>query len=765
MRTNLFLLSIALTFASHNIAAQNPAAMPTANYEWKNVPIVGGGFVDGFICHPNTPNVRYCRTDMGGAYRWEESQKQWIPLLDWVSNQESNLQGVESIALDPSDANRVYMACGTYTHQQGSILRSADGGKTFQRTDVPIAMGGNENGRGNGERMMVDPDNPDIIYFGTRQDGLWRSKDGGANWERVNSFPDVQEQVDPSDRRSYFNRGSGIIAVVFAKSNNKAKKAKSTVPSDIYVAVSLRDRESVFVSHDAGESWEAVNGQPTALRPTHMVLAGDGNLYITYADSPGPSQMTDGAVWKYNTVKKTWQDVSPISIPKGEKASFGYAAVAVDRRNPQHVIVSTHYLGSKRGYSSDEIFRSTNAGKSWTPLFTHGYKYDHTLAPYTKMAPLHWMFDIEIDPFNSDHAMFTTGFGGWETFNLSDAEKEGEPIVWSIVSKGIEETVPLELYAPPAGAHLLSGVGDYGGYTHFDLNNPSPTGAHHTPDFGNTDAVTGAWHRPELMLRAGVIFNHLKDVPPISYSEDGGKTWKGCDTAPEKGAEHGHVAMASDGKTWIWTPERRDAYYTTDKGKTWTKCVGLPIGIKVVADKENAQHFYAVDVRGNMLYVSNDAGKTFEAKKLNLHLTTGNRANQREDRGDNRGGQDRVYAVPGHDGELWLAAYDGLYRCQVGETVDCKQMNHVRNIIGFGLGAAKENGSNYPTLYLIGTIDGQYGFFRSDDEARSWVRINDDLHQFGKVLHIIGDMQEYGRVYIGTHGRGIITGVEVTRSR
>ena len=81
------------------------------------------------------------------------------------------------------------------------------------------------------------------------------------------------------------------------------------------------------------------------------------------------------------------------------------------------------------------------------------------------------MFDIEIDPTDAEHAMFTTGFGGWETFNLSAVERE-EPVKWSIMSAGIEETVPLELYAPEKGARLISGIGDYGGFTHFDLNRP-----------------------------------------------------------------------------------------------------------------------------------------------------------------------------------------------------------------------------------------------------------------------------------------------------
>lgn len=50
--------------------------------------------------HPEAPGVRYCRTDMGGAYRWDAASNQWTPLLDWISLDESNLQGVESIAID-----------------------------------------------------------------------------------------------------------------------------------------------------------------------------------------------------------------------------------------------------------------------------------------------------------------------------------------------------------------------------------------------------------------------------------------------------------------------------------------------------------------------------------------------------------------------------------------------------------------------------------------------------------------------------------------
>ena len=131
----LVVLSLLVPLAA---SGQGPQQTP---YSWKNVQIVGGGFVDGVIFHPTVPGVRYARTDMGGAYRWDSTANRWQPILDWMPYKDLNLMGVESIAVDPNDSNRVYLACGTYTNPRtpnGAILRSDDRGKSFQRTDVPF---------------------------------------------------------------------------------------------------------------------------------------------------------------------------------------------------------------------------------------------------------------------------------------------------------------------------------------------------------------------------------------------------------------------------------------------------------------------------------------------------------------------------------------------------------------------------------------------------------------------------------------------------
>jgi photosystem II stability/assembly factor-like uncharacterized protein len=678
---------------------------------------------------------------MGGAYRWDNDLREWVAMLDWITYDDNNLVGVESIAVDPNDPLTVYLSCGTYTRSpNGAILISRDGGRSFARIDMPFPMGGNENGRGNGERMMVDPVHGHIIYIGTRTDGLWRSLDRGESWSRVTSFPDVTEPVDPSVPFYARNRGSGIVFVLFDSRTGIPGKGCST----LYAGVSLMNSESLFVSRDGGETWEALPGQPTAYRPTQGELSADGFLYVAYGSNPGPQRMDNGAVWKYDTASGRWSNISPVRPDPEKGEGFGYASVSVDRQHPQHLIVSTFGRPLAGSWAEDDIFRTTDGGQNWRPVFAGNVVMDYSEAPYTRFTPLHWMFDIEIDPFDSNHAMFTTGYGGWETFDLEAADT----VHWQIMSRGVEETVPLELYSPPEGAQLLTAIGDYGGFTHFDLDRPVADGSH-APYFGNTNGIDGAWREPHIVVRVGTVSAHHPEGKPLSYSLDGGLSWLLPDSLPHAMARNGHIAVSADGATWIWAPERAlPVYYTNDRGRTWHESQGIAPSTRVVADRVNPSRFYALDRAGGILYQSHDGGRHFEADTILSPLDT-----RATNRGDRRGGQDRVYALPTREGELWIAAYDGLYRLQPGHSL--ATLDKVRRIVAFGFGKGKP-GSDYPALYLAGIVNGVYGFFRSDDAAKSWTRINDDAHQYGLILHISGDPKKYGRVYIGTHGRGAL---------
>ena len=92
-------------------------AQQTLPYQWKNVKIGGGGFVSGIITTPAQNGLIFIRTDVGGAYRYNPADTSWVPMLDWVSPANWLLLGRESVAVDLSNPQCIYMACGMYANK------------------------------------------------------------------------------------------------------------------------------------------------------------------------------------------------------------------------------------------------------------------------------------------------------------------------------------------------------------------------------------------------------------------------------------------------------------------------------------------------------------------------------------------------------------------------------------------------------------------------------------------------------------------------
>src|SRR5262245_58731884 len=86
-------------------AAPRAVAAPAQPYNWKNVVINGGGFIPGIVFSPREPNLIYVRTDMGGAYRWNQGTQSWTQLLAGIAHDDWSSTGVESLAPDPIDPN------------------------------------------------------------------------------------------------------------------------------------------------------------------------------------------------------------------------------------------------------------------------------------------------------------------------------------------------------------------------------------------------------------------------------------------------------------------------------------------------------------------------------------------------------------------------------------------------------------------------------------------------------------------------------------
>jgi len=123
-----------LALAPH--ARAKALAAGSKPYDWRSVPYGGTGYVDGFLYHPRQKDLLYARTDIGGMYRYDYGARRWIPLLDHLGHDDGHLMGVLSMAIDPTDPDKLYAACGLYLQDwaaPGAILRSSDRGATWRK--------------------------------------------------------------------------------------------------------------------------------------------------------------------------------------------------------------------------------------------------------------------------------------------------------------------------------------------------------------------------------------------------------------------------------------------------------------------------------------------------------------------------------------------------------------------------------------------------------------------------------------------------------
>jgi hypothetical protein len=735
------------------VAADSPnTAVAADSYTWKNARIDGGGFVPGIVFNRTEKNLAYARTDIGGAYRWQEATKTWTPLLDSVGWDDWGHTGVVSLATDSVDPDRVYAAVGTYTNSwdptNGAVLRSSDRGASWQKADLPFKLGGNMPGRGMGERLAVDPNRNSVLYLGAPSGkGLWRSTDSGATWSRVTNFPNVGNYAqDPSDTSGYASDNQGIVWVTFDESRGTAGSATKT----IYVGVADKDN-AVYRSTDAGATWQRLAGQPTGYLAHKGVLdTENGHLYIAYSDAGGPYDGGKGRLLRYATSSGTWTDISPVAEAD---TYFGFSGLTVDRQDPGTVMATAY----SSWWPDTQLFRSTDSGATWTkawdytsyPNRENRYTMDVSSSPWLtwganpsppeQTPKLGWMTEsLEIDPFDSDRMMYGTGATVYGTENLTNWDSGTKFAIRPMV-RGLEETAVNDIVSPPSGAPLLSALGDIGGFRHTDLTKV-PAMMYTQPNFTSTTSLDYAETNPDTVVRVG----NLDSGPHIAFSTDNGADWFGG-TDPSGVSGGGTVAAAADGSRFVWSPQGAGVHHTTGFGTSWSASTGIPAGAVVESDRVDPKVFYGF--KSGKFYVSTDGGATFTAS-----AATGLPA----------GDSVRFKALPGAKGDVWLAggasdgAY-GLWHSTNGGASFTKLSNVERaDTIGFGRAAP---GASYQTLFTSAEIGGVRGIFRSTDRGATWTRINDDAHQWGWTgAAITGDPRVYGRVYVATNGRGVVYG-------
>jgi photosystem II stability/assembly factor-like uncharacterized protein len=697
--------------------------------------IGGGGWMTGHDQHSDGTLV--CRTDVYGCYRWTGTA--WTQLVTTSSMPAGDVhpdyqEGCYEIAIAPSNSSIFYM------HYQGFVYRSADQGATW--TKKTAITGDRYDGANLGEqrhyanKMAIHPTDPDTVYVGTLDNGLWKTTDGGANWTQCT---DVLEATGAGGGSE-----PGIYAILF----------KPGTPAEIWA---FSYGNGYFRSTDSGATWSKPASGPSVL--TGACFTSTGILYACTNDGTGTIYRFTGGAWGTQATGYTQQ-----AIP------------ACDPDNADRVIVF-----GPGGFAVE----TTNGGTNWgTVCFSQSRA--ATDVPWLGYAYENYMSagNITFDKTTTNKLLFSEGIGFWHTTLTTGFTT----IPWTSMSAGIENLVAEKVYQPVGSRRIYCNVLDRGlfvignpdVYPHTHVGRQDDTAINHGYDtacyYGN----------PRRLVTICILGAYI--------SEDNGVTWN---LLPGKPAFSGlpadewpartKIVMCSPDNWIVLGGQAKGIWRTDDSGATWTQCTfpGAPNDnifsgnggervFKLCADPATDNVAYLYGTNTGMYYTS-DAGVNWSLRYSGDLLGTVEY-------------HTKLRATPGMAGHLWItgghlstgnpptdyASPGGnFYRSTDGGTTweRVGVLNDILEVIDFGFGATA-SGASYPTLWIVGFVNNTYGIYYTTSAnllsatvSGTWFKAGDYAQGFlDKIETIEGDKTNAARCFVGYVGSGFAYGSSATYS-
>jgi len=754
--------------------------MKTVPYLYRHMPIGGGGYVTGFFFHPHEKDVLYCRTDIGGMYRFCYETRQWVSLIDHVSPEDLRECCPISAALDPTRPGRLYTVGGMWDPSSKALLTiSDDYGESSRRVELPVYAHGNLHGRGAGERLIVDEADPATLWFATQADGLWVSRDEGSTWAQVSAFPE--------DACTFVLTHGSLLLVGTEGTRQRTGDLRGN---------------SLYASRDGGRSfapvpqpaYETVEGSRLHGLVAQRCTFDEKYLYVSFSANGPRSQSVErgytcdcgdcscGRLVRYALLPDGLgmpEDITP------EKGNWGFSAA-----DAKHGLLITATIHRQDG---DAVYLSKDRGQSWKKVL-HGLHTGRMDFRLSYMKPccnggnnlIHWLTDVKLDPHRKGTAWFNTGTGTFRTENLLE-----ETVVWQDWCDGMEETVHINVHAPASGrVQLLDMIGDLGGFAFTDVDRHCENSFDDAEGNRYITCLSCAWpdSDPEHIVVAARGNWTGRTKGGLIVSRDGAQTWQRLEMpmglSPELdglltkisgvNTNAGWVAVSADGGSYVWAVadrirlHARNVIVSHDGGRSFSRSLVLMQDgteaqghMKPIADRVLPHVCYGFGEKGQ-LYVSTDGGDIFRQRPApegfpEAEFGLVDCADRTEIRAAARE-PGVVYAATG-EGGLWKLCYDpatdsftGRRLTAPGDVVAC-----------MGLGLGRPGGSyawEPKALYFSGWIGGVYGFWRSFDECATVERINTEKQMYGRVHSIDGDKRTFGRFFIATGSSGLLYGVE-----
>lgn len=349
----------------------------------------------------------------------------------------------KTLGADLSNPNHLFWVNSQY------VYGTFDGGRTFQPLHTQTVTENTWQSRGIDNVVMFDLEineaNPDILYAGMWDMGLWRSLNGGQSWESCN-HPDYSGRWDGNGGNTSTvisdpMRSNVVWANLQGDSDQSAHLVKSTQNGD-------------------KDSWQLSNsGLPTT-----------NALYGLSLDTNSPTNQrklfvtASGNVYRSTNDGNNWSSV----LTNG-----GLRFTAVDRFNPNLV-----YAGGENGF-----WRSTNGGTTWQEMGLTAMR--GTISGTIREWGWEGVFNIHVDNHQTGWVYVAATGAGKGLFRSKDGGVNWEKLITDDYMRAVAVSPQdgNKIYAGSSSAHFAGGYNsnskgilysEDGGNTWTDINGATP---------------------------------------------------------------------------------------------------------------------------------------------------------------------------------------------------------------------------------------------------------------------------------------------------
>ncbi len=645
------------------------------------------------------PLTYYMGTTGGGLWKTADAGQRWENISDGFFE----LGSVGAVAVSTSNPNIVFCGMGEHaprgvmTSYGDGVYKSTDAGKTWKKMGLENTQ--------HISRIVVHPTNPDVLwvaaqgalYGPTKERGIYKSTDGGLTWKNVLFVNELTGGVELSIDANYpevlyaamwhhqrkpnmvisGGEGSGLYKSVDGGESwfkihkglpeEKGKMAIAVSPANsnkVYALVesdSDKDQGGLFVSEDAGKSWNMVSGDNRLVQRAWYyieVFADPNDENTVYVLSAPALRSLDGG--------KTWETLSG---PHGD-----YHDLWINPDNSKNMVIA----------DDGGAGISFNFGKTWStqsnmptaqfyristdnlfPYNIYGGQQDNTAVKIASMSTgrsgitqQDWTYTaggesafLAFDPNNPRYVMGGSYLG---TIELLDMDSKASTQIMAAPIQYLGRAARDMKYLYNWNAPIIKSQHESDTYYHcaqlvLRTRDKGVTWEEISPDLTrNMDDKQGKGGGPYTNEAVGAenygtiaymiesphekgVFWTGSDDGLVHITKNGGQSWenvtpKGLQECLVNAIE---VSPHEPGTAYIATTRYKfndytpALYKTTDYGKSWTSIsAGIPYGSFTRVVREDATRkdlLYAGTEKG--VYISWNGGKNWESFQLNLPKT------------------------------------------------------------------------------------------------------------------------------------------------